>query len=55
MYTARTFRVLTTVGVACSLLIAACGSDPTTTADSVAPTAPASTDAGAPATSPPRP
>ena len=55
MYTARTFRVLTTVGVACSLLIAACGSDPTTTADSVAPTAPASTDEAAPATSSPAP
>ena len=55
MYTARTFRVLTTVGVTCSLLIAACGSDPTTTADSVAPTAPASTDAGARATSAPAP
>ena len=52
MYTSRTVRLVTAAGIACSLMITACGSDPTTTADSVAP-ATASTDAAAPTTTSP--
>ena len=55
MYTARAFRAFTTAGVACSLMITACGSDPTTTADPVASTEQPSTDVAASTTSPSAP